>query len=84
MHQADHWFTTTHWSLVLQAGAGSQPESRQARETLCRTYWPPLYAYVRRCGRSAADSEDLVQSFFLYFLSRDLIEVHGGYLRIHI
>ena len=41
------WFNTTHWSVVLAAGGGSSPGAREALEKLCRTYWYPLYAYVR-------------------------------------
>ena len=43
-------FTTTHWSVVLAAGQTDAPEAGQALEKLCRTYWYPLYAYVRRRG----------------------------------
>jgi RNA polymerase sigma-70 factor (ECF subfamily) len=70
--QPRQWFATTHWSAVIQAAGDRSGEARAAREELCRTYWPPLYGYVRRCGKSAPEAEDLVQGFFLYFLSRDL------------
>ena len=43
-------FYTTHWSVVLTAGDKAVPEARDALEKLCRTYWYPLYAYVRRRG----------------------------------
>jgi RNA polymerase sigma-70 factor (ECF subfamily) len=55
-------FTTTHWSVVL--AAGSAEKAQLALERLCRTYWYPLYAYLRRCGYAAHDAEDLVQGFF--------------------
>jgi len=63
-------FTTTHWSLVVAAGETSSPRSVAAMEDLCRTYWYPLYAYVRRKGYSPEDAEDLVQDFFARFLER--------------
>jgi len=63
-------FTTTHWSLVLAAAETSSPRSAAALEDLCRTYWYPLYAYVRRKGHSPEDAEDLVQDFFARFLER--------------
>jgi RNA polymerase sigma-70 factor (ECF subfamily) len=51
--------------VVLAAGRSGDPdEARAALDTLCRTYWYPLYAYVRRKGHSAHDAEDLVQGFF--------------------
>ena len=61
-------FATTHWSVVLAAGHDSAPGAFEALETLCRTYWYPLYAYVRRRGHSPADSQDLVQGFFAALL----------------
>ncbi len=57
-------FTTTHWSVVQAA-----PESASALETLCCTYWYPLYAYVRRRGRSPEEAEDLTQEFFARLLA---------------
>src|ERR1041384_1666951 len=66
-------FTTTHWSVVLAAGQISSPAAQAALEQLCRTYWYPLYAYVRRRGYSAEDSQDLTQSFFERLLERDLL-----------
>jgi len=64
-------FPTTHWSMVLAAGRRSSPEAVAALERLCRTYWYPLYAYVRRRGYHAHDAEDLIQGFFTYLLSGD-------------
>jgi RNA polymerase sigma-70 factor (ECF subfamily) len=62
-------FRRTHWSLVrLAAGPGS-PESREALETLCRTYWFPIYAFVRRQGISPHDAQDLTQEFFARLLA---------------
>ncbi|WP_395740413.1 RNA polymerase sigma factor [Prosthecobacter sp.] len=54
-------FATTRWSVVL---AARHEDSRQAMETLCRSYWYPLYAYVRRDGHSPHDAQDLTQEFF--------------------
>jgi RNA polymerase sigma factor (sigma-70 family) len=64
-------FATTHWTVVLAAGRRSTPESDRALEELCRTYWFPLYAYVRRRGRAKEDAEDLTQAFFAHFLARN-------------
>lgn len=61
-------FATTHWSLVVAAGDSASPAAREALERLCRSYWYPLYAYVRRRGRSAHDAKDLTQGFFLQLL----------------
>jgi len=57
------WFTTTHWSTVLAAGRTEAPRCAEALERLCRTYWYPLYAYVRRCGIDSHNAEDLTQEF---------------------
>jgi hypothetical protein len=62
-------FATTHWSVVLAAAKGESPQTREALEEPCRTYWYPLYAYVRRQGHNPEDAEDLTQSFFAYMSS---------------
>jgi RNA polymerase sigma factor (sigma-70 family) len=57
-------FATTHWSVVMCARQEGTPAGAHALERLCQTYWPPLYAYVRRSGHSPPDAQDLTQSFF--------------------
>src|SRR6266480_4932939 len=66
-------FTTTHWSMVLAAGASVAPAAQDALERLCRAYWFPLYAFVRRVGNSPADAQDLTQGFFTYLLEHHLV-----------
>jgi DNA-directed RNA polymerase specialized sigma24 family protein len=66
-------FSTTHWSVVLSARDGEQAEAAEALEKLCRTYWYPLYAFVRRHGHEPHDAQDLVQGFFAHLLSRDFL-----------
>ncbi|MHC1767257.1 MAG: RNA polymerase sigma factor [Verrucomicrobiia bacterium] len=63
------WFATTHWTVVLAAGNGNSPQAADALERLCRTYWFPLYAYIRRRGRSPEDAQDLTQGFLASLLS---------------
>ena len=58
-------FATTHWSVVLSAGQPGSPRAAQALETLCRTYWHPLYGYIRRRAYEVPDAQDLTQEFFL-------------------
>ena len=64
---APQWFATTHWSVVMLAGADSAG-ALEALEKLCRTYWLPLYSYVRRRGYSSYDAQDLTQGFFVRLL----------------
>lgn len=66
-------FVTTHWTVVLAAGQRHTAQSDHALEALCRTYWFPLYAYVRRRGYAKADAEDLVQAFFARFLAKNYL-----------
>ena len=66
-------FATTHWTVVLAAGQRHTPQADGALEELCRTYWFPLYAYVRRRGHAKADAEDLVQAFFARFLEKNYL-----------
>jgi RNA polymerase sigma-70 factor (ECF subfamily) len=63
-------FNTTHWSLVAaaQSDEASRTRAGKALEELCRAYWYPLYAFVRRRGYSPADAQDLTQSFFARFI----------------
>jgi RNA polymerase sigma factor (sigma-70 family) len=62
-------FATTHWSVVLSAGSASSTQTEEALGELCRAYWYPLYAYLRRGGRSPEDAQDAVQSFFAHLLT---------------
>lgn len=64
-------FTTTHWSVVLAAGEQQSPQAAQALETLCRTYWYPLYAYIRRRGYAPEEAQDLTQEFFARLLQKN-------------
>ena len=66
-------FATTHWTVVLAAGQTASPQSAAALERLCRTYWYPLYAFVRRKGYPVEDAEDLVQDFLAAFLSKGYV-----------
>ena len=66
-------FVTTHWSLVLSARDKKSPQSAEALEKLCRAYWYPLYAYVRRTGQSKENAEDLTQAFFARLLERNAV-----------
>ena len=66
-------FATTHWTAVLAAGRQKTPESDAALEELCRTYWFPLYSYVRRRAHSKEDAEDLTQGFFARFLEKNYL-----------
>lgn len=63
-------FATTHWSVVLAATEGDSQMAGKALEGLCRAYWPPLYAFLRREGHNEADAQDLVQGFFASLLAR--------------
>jgi RNA polymerase sigma factor (sigma-70 family) len=70
MEQPAAAFGTTHWSVVLAAGSSDSPQAADALERLCRTYWYPLYAYVRRRGYGHEDAQDLIQAFLLQLLDR--------------
>jgi RNA polymerase sigma-70 factor (ECF subfamily) len=68
-------FHTTHWSVVLAAREGDEARATEAMEKLCRAYWHPLYAFLRRDGRSPEDAQDVVQGFFAHLLARNFL--HG-------
>jgi len=79
-------FATTHWSVVL-AARGESPEARAALEELCRTYWQPIYAFVRRQGAEPEEAKDLTQGFFALLLERrdfDTVRKEKGRLRSYL
>ncbi len=70
---ADHGprqFHPTHWSVVLAAGDSQSPGADVALEKLCRAYWFPLYAYIRRQGADVHEAQDLTQAFFEHLLEK--------------
>ena len=70
-------FATTHWSVVLAAGQSASKAAENALEELCRRYWYPLYAYLRRKGYSEHDAQDLTQGFFEHLIERRTLESVG-------
>jgi RNA polymerase sigma factor (sigma-70 family) len=77
-------FATTQWNVVLAAGRDGLPDGSAALASLCETYWPPLYAFLRRDGCSPQEAEDIVQGFFCRLLEKgDLAHVapEGGRFR---
>jgi len=62
-------FTTTHWSVVLEAQSESS-EAQEALEKLCRIYWRPIYSFVQRQGVAPEQAEDITQGFFASLLER--------------
>jgi len=66
-------FTTTHWSEVRVARDATLPGASEALERLCRAYWYPLYAYVRRRGHLPEDAQDLTQEFFQRLVRSDWV-----------
>jgi RNA polymerase sigma factor (sigma-70 family) len=79
-------FTTTHWSVVLEA-QGPTPVARAALEKLCRTYWRPVYGFVRRESTEPEEAKDLTQGFFALLLERrdlDTVRQERGRLRSYL
>jgi RNA polymerase sigma-70 factor (ECF subfamily) len=66
-------FAITRWSVVLAAGHSNTTNAHAALEQLCRVYWYPLYAYVRRRGKSPEDAQDLTQEFFARLLEHNWV-----------
>jgi RNA polymerase sigma factor (sigma-70 family) len=85
-HHSSAAFTTTHWSVVLEA-QGPTPAAQAALEKLCRTYWRPIYGFVRRQGIGPEDAKDLTQGFFALLLERrdfDTVRKAKGRLRSYL
>jgi len=79
-------FATTHWSVVLEA-QGASPAAQDALEKLCRTYWRPVYSFIRREGIGIEEAEDFTQGFFALLLERrdlDAVRKEKGRLRSYL
>jgi RNA polymerase sigma factor (sigma-70 family) len=68
-------FATTHWSVVLAAGKSSSANQKRALETLCQSYWFPLYAFLRRKGYDNHQAEDHTQAFFAHLLEKHHLQI---------
>jgi RNA polymerase sigma-70 factor (ECF subfamily) len=71
--EADERFEETAWSVVLAAGAETDARAQAALAELCRIYWRPIYAYLRRSGHNRQDAQDLTQSFFQHVLENETL-----------
>src|SRR5688572_16693755 len=67
-------FVTTHWTAVLSARDSSRPDAQALLQNLCRDYWPPLYAFIRRSGYTVEEAQDLTQEFFYRFIEKDFLQ----------
>jgi RNA polymerase sigma factor (sigma-70 family) len=79
-------FTTTHWSVVLEA-QGPTPAAQAALDKFCRTYWRPIYGFVRRQGVGPEEAKDLTQGFFALLLERrdlNTVRKEKGRLRSYL
>ena len=79
-------FTTTHWSVVL-AAQGPSPAAADALEKLCRTYWRPIYGFIRRQGIRPEEAKDVTQGFFALLLERrdlNAVRKEKGRLRSYL
>ncbi len=70
IRRGESWVGTTHWSVVLAAGREASPRAATAMEELCRTYWYPLYVYIRRRGHAVEEAQDLTQEFFARLIEK--------------
>jgi RNA polymerase sigma factor (sigma-70 family) len=79
-------FATTHWSVVVEA-QGESPAAQEALEKLCRTYWRPIYSFLRRQGIGPTEAEDLTQGFFASLLQHrnlNAVRKEQGRLRSYL
>jgi RNA polymerase sigma factor (sigma-70 family) len=67
-------FPPTQWSMIVAAAGTRSGPGREALEQLCKAYWYPLYAYVRRRGYKAHDAQDLTQDYFEKLLEKHYLE----------
>jgi RNA polymerase sigma factor (sigma-70 family) len=70
-------FPVTRWTLIVAAGQQGNSATDEALAELCRAYWYPIYAFIRRRGNSPDEAEDLTQGFFAAFLERRNVVLHA-------
>ena len=58
---------------MLRAGAEDTAQRNAALSELYLAYWSPLYAFLRRSGRTVEDARDLLQEFFMRLLDGSLM-----------
>jgi len=75
---APHSFLTTHWSVVHRAATADDPGAQAALAQLCAASWFPIYAYIRRSGKTPHDAEDLTQGFFARMLEKNFLASADG------
>src|SRR5580698_2715850 len=66
-------FPTTRWSLVARAGSLSSPAAREALDSLCRAYWFPIYAFIRRQRPDPEEARDMAQAYFARLLEKGIL-----------
>lgn len=72
--QGGFGFQTTHWSLVLKAREGDSSDAHTALETLCRSYWRPIFHFIRARGHQGDEAQDLTQEFFRLVIEKGYFE----------
>ena len=73
-NRGDARFPDTMWYMVKGAANSASPQAQAALESLCRAYWEPIYAFIRRTGKSPHDTEDLTQRFFMHLLEDNRLQ----------
>jgi DNA-directed RNA polymerase specialized sigma24 family protein len=68
-------FATTHWSVVAAAGDTKDPRAREALTSICETYWPPVYGFIRSRGYGVEQAKDLTQGFFAALLEKNYLKI---------
>ncbi len=71
----DRWaqFSATSWTNLIAARQGDTVAGEAALEKLCRSYWYPLYAHVRRRGFDPDLAQDLTQDFFFRIIRENYL-----------
>jgi RNA polymerase sigma-70 factor (ECF subfamily) len=84
-HHGPAAFTTTHWSVVLEA-QGESLAAKEALEKLCRIYWRPIYSFIRGQGVAPEEAEDITHGFFASLFERGSLSAsarkRGGFVLI--
>jgi DNA-directed RNA polymerase specialized sigma24 family protein len=73
-HSGGKWFEATEWTVILKARSVDGPAAAAALERFARSYWKPLFCFIRRQGYNKHDAEDLTQGFYQHFLGKHLLE----------
>jgi RNA polymerase sigma factor (sigma-70 family) len=64
-------FPLTRWTLIRQVKDQDSPEYDAALDSLCRSYWQPVFVFARSEGLNVEEAQDVTQAFLAHMIRQD-------------